>query len=161
MADTIREKILKNLVTTLQAVTVANGYNTTFKTVERLVANPIEANLPLPCMVVHDVDDTDQTGRDDAGGGAMGFETFRMGMVVEFWMRETSKGSLSSDLNAALGDIYKAVTVDWARGAGMPAIDTRYMAAITVLAQKLEPLGGMQVRFEVDYRFVYGDPTQG
>jgi hypothetical protein len=156
MPDTIREGILKNRVQVLQSITVANGYATDFKTVERLIANPLQAGLTYPCAILHDVDEVSMPLGEET---AVNFIYRLLGLVVEFWMLEKTKGSLSSDLNAALGDIVKAFLNDYQCG-GL-AEDTSFGPTITVLAEKNEPLGGMQVRFEIQYRFFYADPTQG
>ena len=79
MADSIEEKIVQNIVTTLQGITVANGYNNTVK----LVTDDPEAGLNLqlfPAIFV-------AVGSEVPDRGATSVTRREMNLTLEYWLR--------------------------------------------------------------------------
>ena len=97
MADTIREKILADIKTALQAVTVANGFNQDIKTVERDRLSPLEIEI-FPGALIMDLGETVERQ------GAQ-VERVELSVMVELWIAQDIGGAVA--MNKLLGDVKK------------------------------------------------------
>ncbi len=97
MADTIREKILADIKTALQAVTVANGFNQDLKTVERDRLSPLEIET-FPGALIMDLGETVERQ------GAQ-VERVDLSVMVELWIAQEIGGAAA--INQLIGDVKK------------------------------------------------------
>ena len=146
MADSIEEKIVQNIVTTLQGITVANGYNNTVK----LVTDDPEAGLNLqlfPAIFV-------AVGSEVPDRGATSVTRREMNLTLEYWLRaQINPRAAAASLRA---DIQKRMMVDPHRGAN--AVDTREGPSSygLVRGEIVEAMG--QTGYTIHYRTKTEDP---
>jgi hypothetical protein len=102
----LRERILANMVTTLQTISVGNGYATTLDTVVRGYLSPLE-HFGFPSASIIPVDDpeewTPQTAQHE-------FHCF-----IRLWIDETPE-TAPTTIQAVCADIAEALQVDTTRG---------------------------------------------
>jgi len=97
MADTIREKILADIKTALETVTVANGFNQDITTVERDRLNPLEIEA-FPAALIMDL------GESVERQGAQ-VERIDLSVMVELWISQEIGGAIA--MNKLIGDVKK------------------------------------------------------
>jgi len=123
MPDTIRELIIKNIKTAVEAITVANGYENTITNVQRwdYRSNPL---VDIPRIVI-------VSGPEQKDFSADPFYLNKFNVFLEVATRQTESDITPTDqiLNSLIGDVIKAVMQDVTRGGY--AIDT--------LVQSVEP----------------------
>lgn len=146
MADTITEKILANIQTTLEGITTGAGYNNTVA----LVARDRSAVLNLqkfPAIFI-------VVGSDDADPMAKSSSHRRLNFTLEAWTRKEK--DLSKALESLRGDIQKAMMVDTRRGAN--AVNTKELSSTYILNEAEITEAGIQISYHVDYRTKIEDP---
>lgn len=147
MADSIREKIIKNVVTTLEGVTEAAGYDVTIRRVLRTQVSPFDiVDFPTACVV-----DSSEVKSD---GDPANFTSAHMRLDIIVWVSQTNDPS--SLICSTLAAVEKALYVDQSRGGN--AIDTDVMENETYLSDMLSPYGGFRVTADIHYRHRLGDP---
>ena len=146
MADSIREQILKQIVTTLEGVTVANGYDFDMKDVIRIPTVPQEL-LAFPTAQV--IDETEEVLDTPSH-----FSTRLLAGTIVVWSWDHR--DISEAVNSILANTDKALMVDRTRG-GL-AISTETPSNRVVMADSVAPFGGVIIEFRVQYRFFSGDP---
>lgn len=117
MADSIRELITKDVVSTLGTITTANSYNNTLDTVSRFTMEVEQfigtaTNTKVLAVLVN------QEGEEQIEG-SFPKVTRVLTLRLSIWVRHlpTSEGVSSSELiNSISQDIYKALMVDRTRG---------------------------------------------
>ena len=107
---TIRESILENLRTTLAEITAANGYHNDIASVQRWRQSG-NSLLNIPCIVIN-------AGPEEKDPIPNPFTTCRLTVYLDVWMRQDQSDPQPTDtlLNSLLGDIEKALMVDYTRG---------------------------------------------
>ena len=119
MADTVREKIFANLVTTLSAISVAGGYDNDVASVERWNMNG-NNKASVPAIILNSGPEKDDDGK------AYDLTHCLLTVFLELWVRQNETESVATPtdklLNSLLGDIKKALQVDVTRGG--VAVDT-------------------------------------
>lgn len=146
MADTIAEKILANVVTTLTGITIAAGYNNTVKLVSR---DPIMGldNQFFPSIFV-------VMGSDDPEPGLSSVNFRNMNLTLEAWVRkEKDVGKAAESLR---GDIQKAMMVDPRRNA--TAVNTIERGSSFLLHMSEVPEAAFQIAYQIDYSTKIEDP---
>ncbi len=153
MADTIREKIVKNLKTTLEGITTANGYNNEVGSVQRWDKRGNETAQQNITIVIYPGPETKLPQPNP-------LFSCRLPLMLEVWVIQDEDDTLSTDerLNSILGDIEKALMVDIKRGGN--AEDTDINGNEQFLTIEGQPNAGLTVDIEVKYRHKQTDPEQ-
>ena len=147
MADTVRERILQNLVTTLQGVTTSAGYATTLRKVTRIPASAFSlTELPMVMLV--------DASEEKEDGNPAQFTRCLLHLELICWNANYS--TPSEEALKILGSVEKALYVDQRRG-GL-AIDTDVTGNETLIAEEAMPYGGVTIFMDVHYRHRLGDP---
>lgn len=154
MADTIREKILANIKTTLETITVANGYNKTIASVQRWKQSG-NALKTVPCIIIG-------AGHEEYEDRPGFITSCKFSVMLDLWIRHNETvDNMSTDalLNIYLGDIKKALMVDHHRGGYAAA--TRIQTTVAFEGfEEGAPNAGLIVGVEIEYRHKTTDPTQ-
>lgn len=158
MADSIRELILKNIKTTIEGVTVANGYLTTVATVQRFLQSGQVVATPPTVLILEGEDGVDQEGPQS---GAQSLVTRSLNVALEIEHRQdlaTETASASEAMNVIVADIQKAMQVDYQRGGY--ALDTNEVSLSPILAFEGQPELICTLEYVIRYRHRRTDPTQ-
>ena len=148
MADSIREKIMANVETTLEGITTAAGYNSTIQRVYRIRLAGLNIQ-EFPSIVVI-------PGREINAEEPVDRYTERLSFVLECWLKEASKDDIATQVNKLVADVQKALLVDYTRG-GM-AINTKLLGNEPFYNDVNAPYGGVDIEIEIHYRHQYSDP---
>lgn len=151
MADTIRERIVKNIVTSLQGITVANGYDNTVLSVQRLKQSGNPA-IDVPLILVAE-------GPENASAGPNPLTNKVLEVSIGIVTRQdeaVDPRSADEMMNSLRGDVEKAMVSNYTRG-GL-AIDTMATGGTRIGVQEGEPELGIEMLFEIHYRHARTDP---
>ena len=153
MADTVREKIFANLVTTLSGISVAGGYDNNIALVERWNMNG-NNKANVPAIIINSGPEKND---DDK---AYNLTHCLLAVFLELWVRqnETESAATPTDkiLNSLLGDIKKALAVDVTRGGN--AVDTEVTDIETFETIEGQQHAGLIITVEIEYRHKQTDP---
>lgn len=144
----IREQLFQELVTTLQTITVTNGYATDIGTVTRGHLSPLES-FGLPFASILPIDDPPEY--------VVGVLNRELGFVIRLWIDDTAVDAPTT-LEALLADVQKALMVDTARG-GL-AQHTLEQGVQYLYVVSTERLAGADIRWQCPYKTTFGDPSQ-
>jgi hypothetical protein len=147
MPDSIREKIIKNMVITLEGITEANGYDITVQRVLRLPTSPFDFQQFPFIMVVYAGDDVQE-------GVPHNLTTVLMHLELICWNSEWL--DISEKSIQIIAAIEKALNVDQTRGGS--AYDTDIISNALLLSDEAMPYGGCVVRVDIFYRNALGNP---
>lgn len=154
--DSIVERIMKQLQTTIEGITVANGYANTIHSVQRLQADgqpPMQGNGVL----VIDGDDV-VVGTTLAGAYSLTERRRHVDLVIIAQQDvDTDSRSAAELMNSLESDVRKAVNADWTRG-GL-ALDTEETQAGEIDVQVGMPELRRVLGFDVRFRHRRTDPT--
>ena len=157
MAESVAERIMKHLQTTIAAVTVANGYANTVHSVQRFKQDgqdPIEGNGVL----IIDGDDTVEFDGPLAGAYSLVSRRKHVDLVI-IARQETDLDSRSASelMNSLEGDVRKAVNADHTRGGD--AVNTEETQAGENDVQIGMPELRRVLGYDIRYRHRRTDPT--
>ncbi|MCA9400382.1 MAG: hypothetical protein KC713_02055 [Candidatus Omnitrophica bacterium] len=148
---TIRERILANIKTTLEAITAVNGYSNTIASVQRWDkrGNPLRL---VPCIVVN-------AGQEEKQMSPNPYFTCRLSVYLDVWIRQDDADSTATDviLSDILGDIEKALMIDNTRGGF--AIDTNIKSNVPFETVEGQPHAGLTIELEILYQHKQSDPS--
>ncbi len=148
--STIRENILANIKTTLEGITEANGYNNDIASVQRWMqrGNILKS---VPCIVI-------SAGQEDKRPEPNPLMSCRITVYLELYLRqnETDQTPTDSLINSLLGDIEKALMLDYTRGGN--ALDTNIRAIIPFETQEGQVNAGAVIEIEILYQHQQNDP---
>lgn len=147
MADTIREKILDNLQTTLQAITVAGGYVNTIASVQKW-AQSGNALAALPTIIIN-------AGPEDRENRPGFITSCKLSVILDVYT--VAATDTDAALNSLLGDITKALMADYTRGGY--AVNTTIKSVIPFEAIEGQPYAGLIITVEIEYRHKLTDST--
>lgn len=148
MAEPIVEQICSNVLSTLQGITVANGYQYDL-IVEREARR---GNQPRHLLVVlHQLDP--QEVEDEVTLKHGWIQPFMLDVFISIPESDSTAPDLV--LNRITADIHKALMVDRYRGGLALETMIRGWQAFATLEGDLE---GREVRFDVQYRHAYTNP---
>lgn len=156
MADSVRELILKNVKTTLEGVTVANGYTTTVASVQRFL-QPGQTLTTVPLVLILEGEDE---ASDGPLSGAAGLISRTLNVALLLMLRqdmETATVSASEAMNAFIADVQKVLQVAPRRGEY--AIDTKEVSVSPIEAEEGEPDLSCTLVYQILYRHRRTDPT--
>lgn len=154
--ESIAELILQDVVTTLQGITVANGFELDVQEVTRElrdIENKILTDLPPSQTPLHQILRGDETSRLAGSGGLM-----RATLSVVDWLIVAS-----SDLERALKDTKIAMWADSRRGTNP---NTGKQLALNTNGPTIEnpwegvfyPFDVVRIEWEIDYTHLRGAP---
>ena len=148
---TIRERILANIKTTLEAITIVNGYANTILSVQRWDKRG-NALRQVPCIVIN-------AGQEEKQMSPNPYFTCRLSVYLDVWIRQDEGDATATDviLSGILGDIEKALMVDNSR-AGF-AIDTNIKSNVPFETVEGQPHAGLTIEIEVLYQHTQSDPS--
>jgi len=151
--ETVRERILANIKTTLEGITVANGYNFDFTpdTVQRWSMHGNKL-VDLPAVVISPGDEEEKSLPNN-------FEecTFTVFLDIFFVTEEADTVSTDTYLNRLQGDMKKAILEDHTRGG--EAIDTDVLGTTPFETTEGQPYAGIIMELGIRYRHLRSDPT--
>lgn len=157
MADSVRERIVQHIVTTLQGVTVANGYGHTLASVQRFHQGG-QSTAETPLCVVMEGDDTVEQDGPLAGAYGLTSRTLTVSLVLIHQHDVEGDARSSAEVMAALvQDIQKAMLVDHSRG-GL-ALNTEELGVSELDVQDGQPELVHTVGYRIRYRHNRLDPT--
>lgn len=148
----VRESILENIRTTLEAISIANGYTNDIASVQRWKQGGNNLRQ-VPCIVI-------SAGPEEKTQGES-LITCRFDVNIEVWIRHDEvnlPGSTDTILNSLLGDIEKALMSDYKRGGY--AVNTVISGNIPFETVEGNAYAGIIINTEVHYRHKIGDLTQ-
>ena len=146
MADSIAEKIIANIKTTLEGVTVAAGYNNTVKVVYRDPLAALDLQLYPAIFIAIGSDDTDPMAKSVSHRS--------LNFTLEIWIRREK--DISQAIESIRADVQKAMMVDVRRGAN--AVNTLERSSSYILIMGEIPEAAVQIGYTVDYRTKIEDP---
>jgi len=155
--DSIRERIVDDVVTALEGITLANGYG--FEVVK--VYREAFAAINFPAYPVFNVIEVDENDETRLLGGTIGATTgskwhhtltLAVGCLIE------ARDNASESVNEMLAAVQRAVMVEPTRG-GL-AIDTKLAGSQQFVEIDTEPVGLLQVKLDITYRHSYLNPYQ-
>jgi len=147
---TVRESILENLRTTLETILIANGYHNDIASVQRWRQSG-NSLLNVPCIVIN-------AGPEEKEPVPNPFTTCRFTVYLDVWMRQDASDLQPTDalLNSLLGDIEKALMVDYTRGGF--AKDTNIKSNVLFETLEGQPQAGIVIDLEIIYQHKQDDP---
>ena len=153
MADTVREKIFADLVTTLSGISTANGYDNNIASVQRWDMNG-NNKVGVPAIIVNSGPEKNDDGK------AYDLTHCLLTVFLELWVRqnEAESAAMPTDklLNSLLGDIKKSLAEDVTRGGN--AFDTEVTDVETFETVEGQQHAGLVVTIEIEYRHKQTDP---
>ena len=149
---TIREQILENIKSTLETIRVAAGYANDIASVQRWLQKGNTFRL-IPCIIIN-------AGPEEIEQTPNPLVTCKFTVYLDVFVRQEETDTVSTDalLNSLLGDIEKALMIDYTR-AGL-AENTNIKSNMTFEAVEGQPNAGIVVELEIIYQHLITDPEQ-
>ena len=153
MTDTVREKILDNIETTLKGIKTASGYGNDIVSVQRWeqAGNSL---VKTPCIIIN-------SGPEEKEHRPGLIISCKFSVIIDLWIRHDKNSfvkSTDSYLSSLLGDIEKVLMIDHTRGDYAAA--TRILSIIPFETTSGQPYAGLTIECEIEYRHLVSDPTQ-
>ena len=150
--ETIRERILQNIKTVLEGVTIANGYNFDFTpaTVQRWSMHG-NRMVDMPMVVI-------SPGDEDESSMPNPFEECLLTLYLDIFFVNDDNDPVPTDtyLNRLQGDIKKAILQDSTRAGN--AVDTDVLGTTPFETTEAQPYAGIIMEVRVRYRHLRTDP---
>jgi hypothetical protein len=157
MADSVREQILKQIQTTLEGVTVGNGFGNTVASVQRFRQGG-QSLTGMPVCVVMEGDDSVNQEGPLAGSYSLTSRTMQISVVIISQQdEETDARSAAEVMNSLAQDVQKAMQLDPTRG-GL-AIDTKETGIGEMDVEEGQPEILRTIGFRIAYRHRRTDPS--
>lgn len=148
----VREEVVRNLVSTLEGVTVANGYKFD---VERVVrGQSMSRRLKVyPSVYVFEITERKVITPE----APLDLYVCQLTVLVIPWLRDPNVPDRFENVNELVADVKKALLVDGTRNGF--ALSTKLSGNRQKVTDSLEPYGGSQVTVEITYRHLRTDPS--
>lgn len=151
--ETVRERILQNIKTVLEGITIANGYNFDFTpaTVQRWSMHG-NRMVDMPMVVI-------SPGDEDESSLPNPFEECLLTLYLDIFFVNEENDPVPTDtyLNRLQGDIKKAILQDSTRAGN--AVDTDVLGTTPFETTEAQPYAGIIMEVRVSYRHLRTDPT--
>jgi len=151
--ETVRERILQNIKTVLEGLTIANGYNFDFTpaTVQRWSMHG-NRMVDMPMVVI-------SPGDEDESSMPNPFEECFLTLYLDIFFVNDENDPVPTDtyLNRLQGDIKKAILQDSTRAGN--AVDTDVLGTTPFETTEAQPYAGIIMEVRVRYRHLRTDPT--
>jgi len=145
VSDTVKTRIVSDLMSAIENVTKKNGYNRTVRKVSTTSVPVTDAQRDLVFITTGNETKTDRTNAVTECS-----LTVMIGCVVEDF------SDLMKAVHDISADVTKAILSDPTRG-GL-AVDTRVSRIEDQVSSDLEPLGSCIMEVQIRYRHAWGDP---
>lgn len=146
---------MQQIQTTLEGITVANGYATTLNAVERLQQSGQSHQPPMAVLVEGDDRPTSESTQD--AGGLLLQRELDVGIVLELVQDEAEDArSASEAMNELLADVQRAMEADVSRGGW--ALNTEEIGIDPILALEGKSKLVSVIGYRVTYRHRRTDP---
>jgi hypothetical protein len=151
MSETVREKILQDVLETLETVTVASGYDNTLASVQRWKQKGNDTTVNVPCVVI-------VAGTEKKEPKPNPLMTCMFTVVLTVWTQQVDSDETPTDtiLDSLLGDIEKALMIDITRGGY--AQDSFITDVIPFETVEGQPQCGLIINLDIQYRHLQDDP---
>jgi hypothetical protein len=152
MNTSIKEAILENIKTTLEAITVTkNGYNNTITSVQRWNKKGNDIRL-IPTIVINVGPESKEPGPDPQ-------TTCKLSVNLDVWTRQDDDATESSDtvLNSLDLDIEKALMADYTRGGY--AEETSILSVVPFESAEGKLSFGLIIEVQILYKHKFTDPA--
>lgn len=150
MADSVRELIEQNVKTTLEGVTIANGYQVNILQVFRY-GQPFPATPECPAAQIIPEGETYEPAPHP-------LYTAKLTLMVALLV-EAEVGKVAKAINDILADVTKALMADVTRGGN--AVRTFILSSSVYESGVTEPIGDVRLRVEIHYRMSFSNPYAG
>lgn len=149
---TVRENILLNLVSVLEAVKKIAGYNNDIASVQRWSQRGPTTSA-IPFIIIN-------AGPEEKQPQPYPLATCTFTVYIDIWTNHIETDSRSSDeiLNSLLGDVEKALMADITRGGY--AINTEILRNVPFQSIEGQPAIGISIELSVIYQHQLTDPAQ-
>jgi len=151
--ETVRERMLANIKTTLEGITIANGYSFDF-TAETVQRWSMHGNklVDLPAVII-------SPGNEEEKSLPNNFEECVLSIYLDVFFVTEENDAVSTDtyLNRLQGDMKKAILQDHTRGG--EAIDTDVLGTTPFETTEGQPYAGIIMELGIRYRHLRSDPT--
>jgi hypothetical protein len=148
---TIRENVLSNLQTTLEAIKKTGGYNNDIASVQRW-SQRAQTFASMPTIIIN-------AGPEEKKPEPNPLATCTFNVYIDIWTNHLETDIRSSDeiLNSLLGDTEKALMADITRGGN--AIDTNILRNYPFQSIEGQPSIGISIEIEIIYQHQQTDPA--
>lgn len=149
---TVRDRIIENLVTALEGISIASGYDFNIGVVTRYRRAPEQLGS-LPAIVLQELNEAKE--REPNAGKQCELE-----LGLEVWTEtiENDDNSFAQRVNELIKNVEAAAELDTTRG-GLAA-DTVVIGNETYLSSESQAHGGVLLTVRISYRHALGDPTK-
>ncbi len=148
---------MKNLQSTLEGVTVENGYANSLQAVERLLQRGQSHQSPMAYVL--EGDDDVINAEESGSAGLLTKRELTAGVVLIVQQDEDQDARSASEvMNSLIADVQKALQVDYQRGGH--AIDTKEVGISPIQVEEGEPVLSCSLAYRIQYRHCRTDPTQ-
>ena len=153
MEETVKEKILQNVKTTLEGIKKENGYNFDFiqSGIQRwsMFGNKM---TELPMAIISPGNEEERSSPDP-------YEECALTVYLDIFYVNDEKEDTPTDtyLNRLQGDVKKAILADHTRGSN--AIDTNVMGTTPFETTEGQHYAGIIIELEIKYQHLRLDPT--
>lgn len=156
MPDSIREQIVKHVVTTLEGITVANGYTNTIAEVQRWEqdGNTKQSTADDKAVIVV------ECGPEEQDDDVLPFSMCTLSLNIDLSVQhDKAAHPVSTDeyLNSFLADVKKALAQDTTRG-GLADL-TKVTGSVPFQTLEEQPYAGITITVEIQYRHLHLDPA--
>jgi len=157
MALSIREQIMRNVISVLTGVTIANGFDVELLDITRLRTPIVELNDLPGAIVVEGVEAKTPKHIPETAYECV------LPVELELWTQEEGERDISDMMTELLANVEKALMVDRLRGVhevtgNALAMDTVLVGNDAFLSTMEVPLGLVRLNIEITYRHLIGDP---
>lgn len=148
---------MRNVQTTLEAVSVGNGYQNTLTSVQRFRQDGQEMK-DMPMVVLLEGGDDVESDGPIGGGSSLTSRSLTLSVVLVQQQNTDEDGRSASEvMNSLLADVQKAMQVDHTRGG--VALDTEEIGVGDLDAEEGQPELVQTVSYRIRYRHRRTDPT--
>lgn len=145
---------MKHVQTTLEGITVENGYANTLRSVQRFRQDGQElANLPA-AILIEGGDDVDLNGPLELTSRTMTVSV----VLIQQQDTDVDAQSASELMNSLIADVQRAMQVDHRRGG--VAIDTTESGIGDMNVDEGQPELVQTIGYRIAYRHLRNDPTE-
>lgn len=153
MADSVREVIMKQIQTTLEGITVANGYANTMQSVQRFRQDGQVLTATPLCVLMEGGDNVQLDGPYPLITRHLTVSV----VIIHRQDLDTDTRSASEVMNSLVADVLKAMHADFTRGGH--ALETSELGIGELDAEEGQPELVQTVGFQIGYRHRRDDPT--
>lgn len=148
MVDTIREKILDNIKTALDGISIVGGYVNNIASVQKYAQQGNDLSS-VPCAII-------SAGQENKEHRPSFIVACSLTVLIDVYT--IAPTDTDASLNSLLGDVEKALMVDYTRG-GI-ANNTKITQVIPFESTEGQPYCGLIISVDIDYYHKSSDSTQ-